>query len=176
MFYYNRTTLLLIPNKIYLTQSQRKIELDGEENSSFSKFLDRKNEKLIKLDRILGIGGEGIVLRDEIWTREFHYETQLGKKEKKKVAVKFVEFEKKDGDDFDAPEEAQEADEKYGEGGGMNDDGYWVKSKYFQKMWENLGDFVAATDPAGGYVTPYLDFAISEIHKKFFFIIGKLNS
>ena len=99
------------------------------------------------MDRILGIGGEGLVLKDEILTEEDQ------KKVKKEVAVKFVKFEKNDFDDFDGPEE---------------------QDKYFEKIMENLGDFAAARSPFGGYVAPYADFAISEIHKRFFFIIGKL--
>ena len=87
-----------------------------------------------------------MVLKDEILTED-------QEEEKKEVAVKFVKFEKKDWDDFDGAEE---------------------QDKYFEKIMENLGDFAAARSPFGGYVAPYAEFAISEIHKSFFFIIGGL--
>ena len=150
-------------------QAQTKLELDGEENKSISNFLNKKNKKIVRLDRILGIGGEGLVLKDEIWTREYHYRTKLGKKEKKEVAVKFVKFEKRDEDDFDDSEEADED----GSLGGIKEDGSFVRSNYFEKMWENLGDFVAAMNLLGGYVAPYEDFGISQIYGNHYFIIGK---
>ena len=62
--------MILIPFKITLTQLWNKIELDGEEKLCISNFLDGKNEKIVNLDRIFGIGGEGVVLKDEILTRE----------------------------------------------------------------------------------------------------------
>ena len=153
-----------------MTQSHKKpIEVDGEEKLCLSKFLDGQNEKNVKLDRILGIGGEGLVLKDEISTREKPYQTQIKVKETKEMAVKFVKFEKKDWDDFDAQEELDE----FRDNDDNKKDG--VESKYFEKMMENLGDFAAARSPFGGYNTPYADFAISEIHKRFFFIVGKLK-
>ena len=149
-----------------MTQWQKKFELDGKENSDFLEFLAREEEKIVNLDRILGIGGEGVVLRDKVWTREYDYKTQLGKKEKKDVAIKFVKFEKNDEDDFEAPEDV----DFEGTMGGITKEGLFVTSSYFAKMMTNLGDFGAAT---GGYAAPYADFAISEIHKKSYFIIGK---
>ena len=135
-----------------------------------SRFLNGQNEKIVKLDRILGIGGEGLVLKDEILSRENHYRPKIENNEKKEVALKFVKFEKMDWDDFDAPEEKDEI----GDNEGIKENGSSVKTKYFEKMRKEIGDFAAATSPFGGYVTPYADFAISEIHKKHFFIIGKL--
>lgn len=149
---------------------QKKLELDGDENFCVLKFLAGKSEQRIKLNRILGIGGEGMVLKDEILTSESHYKWNNEKKEEKEMAVKFVEFEKIDEDDFDA---AEIEDEK-GEYGGIKEDGSFVRSSYFKKLRE-LGDFVAATGLFGGYVTPYADFAISEIYGKFYFIVGKLE-
>ena len=147
------------------------MKLDGEENMCLLNFLQGKNEKIMKLDRILGIGGEGVVLKDEIWTREYDYKTKLGKKQKKEVAVKFVKFDKKNEDDFDSPEVADED----GWWGGIKEDGSFVTSKYFEEMYK-LGDFVAATDRLGGYVAPYVDFGLSQIYGNNYFIIGNLKS
>lgn len=163
--------MYLIPLKVLLTQSQKKLKLDSEENLCFLNFLAGKNEEIVKLNRLLGIGGEGLVLHDEVWTSKCHYRDKLKKIEKKKVAVKFVKFEKNDDDDFDAPEEP----DKYGDFGGINENGSFVTSKYFRKMFDELGDFAAAIQLTGGYVTPFADFAISEIYKKNYFVIGEPN-
>ena len=78
-------------------------------------FLDGQSEKTVRLERILGIGGEGIVLSDKMTTKEHHYEKRWWKRwirpswmEEKKgreVAVKFVKFEKDENEDFEGPEE-----------------------------------------------------------------------
>ena len=77
-------------------------------------FLDGRSEKTVRLKRILGIGGEGIVLSDKMTTKEYHYEKRWWKrwihplwmeKEKgKEVAVKFVKFEKGEDEDLEGPE------------------------------------------------------------------------
>ena len=85
------------------------------------------------------------------------------------VVLKFVEFEKDDKEDFLGPEK----EDKYGSYGGINGSGKWVKSQYF-KRFEKLGDFAAATHWDGGYSRPYIDFGISEIHQKYYYVIGKL--
>ena len=153
----------MISTKIY-----EEIELDGKEKLSFSKILNGKCEKIVNLERVLGCGGEGIVLAYKMDTRENHHKNGWEEKEQRDVALKFVEFEKNDDEDFLGPEE-----EDNGSYGGINGNGKWVKSQYFKRL-RNLGDFAAATGCMGGYSRPYIDFGISEIHKKYFFVIGKL--
>ena len=53
----------------------------------------------MKLERILGIGGEGIVLSDKMTTKEHHYKTGWEEKKGREVAVKFVKFEKDENED-----------------------------------------------------------------------------
>ena len=136
---------------------------------SFSKFLDVKSEKTVNLQRILGKGGEGIVLSQKMDTRENHYKRGWEEKKGRDVAVKFVKFEKNDDEDFLGPE-FEDKIESYG---GINGNGKWVKSQYFERLM-HLGDFAAATHRRGGYSGPYIDFGISEIHKKYYYFIGKL--
>ena len=159
--------MIKISNKISLIHGKTEIEVIDEEKSCISKFLNGQKEKIIELDRLLGIGGEGLVLRNEIWTREFDYKTQLGRKEKKEVAMKFVKFEKKDEEEFDAPEVIDEM----GVYGGIKEDGLFVYSKYFTKMEVDLGDFIAAAWVTGGYVGPYVDFGLSKVYGNYYFII-----
>ena len=147
------------------TRSNEDIELKGNEKFSFLEFLDGKSEKILNLKKILGIGGEGIVLAQKMNTRENHYEKGWEEKIGRDVALKFVEFEKNDEEDFLGPEKEGEF------GGGINENGKWVRSQYFTRLFK-LGDFKAATFSAGGYSRPFIDFGISEIHKKYFYIIG----
>ena len=55
--------------------------------------------------------------------------------------------------------------------GGISPSGDFVKSDYFSRL-SKLGDFKVATDSDGGYPYPYLDFGITEIYQKFYFVIG----
>ena len=135
---------------------------------SFSKFLDVKCEITVNLQRILGIGGEGIVLSQKMDTRENHYEKGWDEKKGRDVALKFVKFEKNDDEDFLGPEEDDNISQT---GGGINVNGKWVTSQYFERLNE-LGDFKAATHTWGGYSRPYIDFGISEIHQKYYNVIG----
>ena len=151
------------------TNSNEEIELEGNERLSFSNFLDGKSEKTVNLERVLGIGGEGIVLAHKMDTRENHYKKGWEEKKRRDVALKFVKFEKDDKEDFLGPEEEDE-DGGYG---GININGQWVESDYIERLTK-LGDFKAATWLDGGYSRPYIDFGISEIHKKYYFVIGKL--
>ena len=129
--------------------------------------MDGKSEKTVNLEKILGIGGEGIVLAQKIDTRENHYERGWEEKKGRDVALKFVEFEKKDEEDFLGPEYKDGG----GFGGGINGNWKWVWSQYFLRLYK-LGDFAAATHRLGGYSRPYIDFGISEIQKKYFYVIG----
>ena len=161
---------LISPNK------NEEIENDGYEKSSFLKFLDGKSEKTVNLERILGIGGEGIVLSHKMDTKENHYRKfMLGKpwagwieKKGRDVALKFVKYDKDASEDFLGPEE----EDKYGQFGGINENGEWVESQYFKRLYE-LGDFKAATYTRGGYSRPYIDFGISEIHQKYYYVISE---
>ena len=138
---------------------------------SFSKFLDVKCEITVNLQRILGIGGEGIVLSQKMDTRENHYKKGWEEKKGRDVALKFVQFEKDDDEDFLGPEKEDES-RWYG---GINGNGQWVRSQYFKRL-DKLGDFKAATDEDGGYSRPYIDFGISEIHQRYYYVISKLIS
>ena len=145
------------------TKNNQEIELDGDEKLSIMSLLDGKLEKTVNIERILGIGGEGIVLAHKMDTKENHYRKPLAGFSKKKgrdVALKFVEFEKNDDEDFLGPE----VEDENGNFGGINGNGKWVKSQYFERL-KKLRDFKAATDDRGGYSRPYIDFGISEIHK-----------
>ena len=75
-----------------------------------------------------------------------------------------------DDDDVDV-EDDDEDPRLYGLDGGINENWTWVKSPYFERL-DELGDFKAATYELGGYCRPYIDFGISEIHKKYYYVIG----
>ena len=152
-----------------LSKNEEEIELAENEKLSFSKFLAGKSEKIVNLDRILGIGGEGIVIAQKKDIRENHYKRGWEEKKGRDVALKFVKFEKNDDEDFLGPERENEN----GVYGGINGNREWVKSQYFDRL-EKLGDFIAATNWRGGYSRPYIDFGISEIHQKYYYVLGKL--
>ena len=152
------------------TQRVKNFELEGEERKSFMVFLDGKSEKNVRLERILGIGGEGIVLSEKMTTKEHHYEKGWEVKKGREVAVKFVKFEKDENEDFEGPEEKDEG----GWDGGIDENGEWVTSKYFERL-DKLGDYAAAKLVSGGYSRPYIDFGVSKIHEKYFYVIGELN-
>ena len=149
------------------TKNTEEIELEENEKLSFSKFLNKKSNKTVNLERVLGIGGEGIVLTQKMDTRENHYERGWEDKKGRDVALKFVKFDKNDKEDFLGPEK----EDRDGFSGGINGNREWVTSHYFERL-KKLGDFKAATFVGGGYSRPYIDFGISEIHKKYFYVIG----
>ena len=78
---------------------------------SFEKFLGGQQSKIVTLDKVLGIGGEGVVFEKEMEIKLMQgTESNDGKKvenirlkskEKKKVAVKVVRFEKDAGENFE---------------------------------------------------------------------------
>ena len=133
-------------------------------------FLDGKSEKTVRLESILGIGGEGIVLRDKMTTKEHHYEKGWEEKKGREVAVKFVKFVKYVNEDLEGPEYKEE----HGRHGGIDENGEWVISKYFRRLYK-LGDYRAATCPNGGYSRPYIDFGVSKIYEEYFYVIGELK-
>ena len=153
------------------TKNNEEIELEGNEKLSFSKFLDRKSNKTVNLERVLGIGGEGILLAQKMDTRENHYEKGCEEKKGRDVALKFVKFEKNDNEDFLLGPEEKDDYENFGS---INGNGKWVQSQYFERL-KKLGDFTVATYIGSGYSRPYIDFGISEIHKKYYYAIGKLS-
>ena len=73
-----------------MTKNNNDIELHGDEKLSLLKFLDGKSEKTVHLERILGIGGEGIVLAHKMDTKENHYKIGLNEKKGRHVALKGV--------------------------------------------------------------------------------------
>ena len=133
--------------------------------------MDRKPDKIVRLERILGIGGEGIVLSDKMDTKEHHYKKGWEEKKGREVAVKSVKLKKDENEDLEGPEEK----DNLGGYGGIDENGEWVKSQYFERL-DKLGDFVAATFyNGGGYSRPYIDFGVSKIHEKYFYVIGELK-
>ena len=132
--------------------------------------MDGKSEKTVRLERILGLGGEGVVLSGKMTTKEHHYKKGWEEKKGREVAVKFVKFEKNENEDFEGPDEKDER----GEYGGIDENGKWVKSQYFERLYK-LGDYQAARLYFGGYCRPYIDFGVSKIHEKFFYVIGELK-
>ena len=78
---------------------------------SFEKFLGGQQSKIVTLDKVLGIGGEGVVFEKEMEIKLMQgTESDDGKKvenirlkskEKKKVAVKVVRFEKDAGENLE---------------------------------------------------------------------------
>ena len=133
--------------------------------------MDGHSEKTVRLERLLGSGGEGIVLSDKITTREHHYRTGWEEKKGRDVAVKFVKFEKDEKEDFEEPTEKDE-DGFYG---GIDKNGTLIESQYFKRLVEKLGDFRAATLWKGGYSRPYIDFGISKIYENYFYVIGEFK-
>ena len=152
------------------TKTKQEIEVDGDEELSFANFLNGKSEKSVNLKRVLGIGGEGIVLGQKMDTKENHYKNGWDEKKGRDVALKFVKFEKNCDEDFLGPERE---DRNYLRRGGINENGKWVTSQYFERL-RKLGDFKTATWWRGGYSRPYIDFGISEIHQRYYHVIGKL--
>ena len=114
------------------------------------KFLAGKSEKTVRLERILGLGGEGIVLSDKFTTKEHHFKKGWDEKKGRDVAVKFARFEEDENEDLEGPEEKDESGISPGKYGGIDENGKWVESPYFRRL-QKLGDFNAATGvPAVG--------------------------
>ena len=86
------------------------------------------------------------------------------------LRLQFVKFEKDEDEDLEGPEEKDER----GEYGGIDENRKWVRSNYFERLIK-LGDFAAAACVFGGYSRPYIDFGVSKIHKKYFYVIGELK-
>ena len=147
-------------------KTQKGFEATGVEKSSFLRFLNGNVSRIVELGKVLGIGGEGIVIRDmrEIEDYKGKHEYQynfLGKEEyknkeyklqqrsRREVAIKFVKFEKEDGEDLGT-------------------------EKGYQERLCKLGDYKLVTQCLmGGYPRPYLDFGISDISGSLYYVIGE---
>ena len=97
---------------LYGKESQQKdIEIKGREKRSFERFLGNQQSKVVELDKVLGIGGEGVVIQKELkikvmqgtlsYDRKKAENMRLKSLEKKVVALKFVSFKKDDGENFE---------------------------------------------------------------------------
>ena len=115
--------------------------------------------KTVGMEKVLGIGGEGVVIRDMREIEEYKAKNQeeykrvlykLERKSQREVAIKFVKFNREYGEDLG------------------------TERGYFGRLLD-LGDYKVATNYKGGYTRPYLDFGISEIFGNFYYAIGKQN-
>ena len=93
----------------------KSFQLEGQEKTSFENFLGGQQFKNVSLDKVLGIGGQGVVIQKELEIKVMEgTESDNGKKAENirkvkilesegtnKVAVKFVKFEKDDGENFE---------------------------------------------------------------------------
>ena len=61
-------------------------------------------------------------------------------------------------------------EERYN-GRGITASGEFAMSHYFDRLME-IGDFQVATDRNGGYPYPYLDFGITDMNGRLFYVIG----
>ena len=109
---FNNRVKIILSGICALTSQQKSIEIKGREKKSFKKFLGGQQSKNIRLDNVLGIGGEGVVIEKELEIEvregtalelgvEKAENIRLKSKEKKIIALKFVKFEKDDGENFE---------------------------------------------------------------------------
>ena len=108
-FFYIRFKIIL--SGICAFENQLKeIEIEGREKMSFERFLGGQNSKNVDLGKVLGIGGEGVVIQEELEIKLMvgkyflgHVQAEnirLESTKKKIVALKFVNFEKEDIENF----------------------------------------------------------------------------
>ena len=94
-----------------MTSQRKDIEIHGKEKRSFEKFLGGQQSKIVGLGKVLGIGGEGVVIQEELEitlmegtddrANDRAENIRLKSKDKKIVALKFVPFRKDDGENFE---------------------------------------------------------------------------
>ena len=95
-----------------MTSQQKYIEIQGQEKSSFENFLGGQQSKNVRLDKVLGIGGEGVVIEKELEITVMqgtavHEFDEKGENIRLKsikneiLALKFVKFEKDAGEKFE---------------------------------------------------------------------------
>ena len=110
---FNNRLKIILSGICASTSQQKSIEIQGQEKRSFERFLGGQQSKIVELDKVLGIGGEGVVIEKELeitlmegTMKPIVYvqkaeNIRLKSKEKKIVALKFVKFEKDDGKNFE---------------------------------------------------------------------------
>ena len=174
----------------FSAKTEKAEKIDIEENTreyeSLLNFLNDCSEKTLQLDRILGIGGEGLVISEKMNTSEYHYSSEWTARnwanrtfcEKsghwkklttgRNVAIKFVKFDKDENENFEELENEHEILD-----GGINDEAKFVASPYFERLKKHSGDYIAATFSGGGYSRPYINFGISEIFGNYYYVIGR---
>ena len=90
---------------------QKIVEVHDKEKRSLESFLEGQNSKIVELDKVIGIGGEGIVLEKESEIEIMQGNAkdrksikaeniQLKSKERSFIAMKFVKFELDANEDF----------------------------------------------------------------------------
>ena len=94
-----------------MKKQQKSIEIEGQEQMSFENLLGGQQSKIVGLDKVLGIGGEGVVIEKELeitvmkgttsYCQKKAESIRLESKEKKIVALKYVKFEKDDAEKFE---------------------------------------------------------------------------
>ena len=94
-----------------LDGQQKKVEVHDKEKISLELFLGVQNSKIVELGKVIGIGGEGIVVEKELeieimqgttkdrWSKKAE-NIQLKSKERSITAMKFVKFESDANEDF----------------------------------------------------------------------------
>ena len=109
---FNNRFKIILSGICALTNQQKSIEIKGREKKSFKKFMGGQESKIVRLDKVLGIGGEGVVIEKELEITvkqglavdvfdKKAKNIRLKSKEKKISALKFVKFEKDDGEKFE---------------------------------------------------------------------------
>ena len=108
--FYNRFQII-VTGICALTSEEKCIEIYDREKKSLEDFLGDQRLKIVELDKVLGIGGEGVVIKKELEItlmqgtesddRTKAENIRLESIEKKIVALKFVEFTKEDGENVE---------------------------------------------------------------------------
>ena len=94
-----------------LDGQQKIVEVHDKEKRSLKLFLGVRNSKIVELGKVIGIGGEGIVVEKELEIEvrqgiaedDFSKKAeniQLQSKEKSIIAMKFVKFESDANENF----------------------------------------------------------------------------
>ena len=94
-----------------LDGQQKIVEVHDKEKISLELFLGVQNSKIVELGKVIGIGGEGIVVEKELeieimqgtakgYDSEKAENIQLKSKERSITAMKFVKFESDANEDF----------------------------------------------------------------------------
>ena len=108
---FNNRFKIILKGICALTSQRKSIEIKGREKKSFKKFLGGQESKNVGLDKVLGIGGEGVVIEKELEIKVMEG-TESGDKKKaenirlkneepKIVAMKFVKFKKDYEENFE---------------------------------------------------------------------------